>query len=672
MESGKIIVVANQKGGVAKTSTVRNLSYALAEMGKKVLVVDFDPQYNLTTSFGVLPTQTPCNTGTLITNLLLDESLPDTNEFIQKIGSVDLIPSSRSLTVAEANLLMTPDSNDYLAALLNPLRLSYDYIIVDTNPSLGSLTINALTAADEVIIPIDPELFALTGLQALVDTIKKIKRKLNPSIEIGGILFTKCNKRTNLYRRTYGQVTKAFQSLPIRPLKKSSRRPESGRWHLPIRKTRMRCVLSWMTRKCGKPSMPYKEVPVSILIYKQRHRHPNYKKTPKGNYAHIGYIATRPGAVKNEGMRHGLFGKLEPGAVKEFDTWQEAARLVRELSYRRVNMYRGIISFSPETAAELGLSDHKAWEDYIDRHILTLAKFNGIRVQDLQWVAAHHNEKGHPHIHVVFWNKNQRTMVPFVHPSIPDKIRKQLIRDTFAERIKEYCEAKQRAKEHLSAITDEMIDEFEQYMEHLHPQEYRRLREAFGRITDDELGTSPLDSVVGAMKIAPFISRLFALKEKMPKKGRLYYKLLPEDVKAELDAFVAFLKENNEYIRNLVQDYAESKTRLAMLYDTDPAHIKEQQEKAVAEADKLIANKILDVIRTMLCKDREVQSFEYTEARKAYFTEQMICEILITLEQTAMSLDMEYDDRQKAMSTDLSKAARKEWYLRHKDKGMEP
>lgn len=215
---------------------------------------------------------------------------------------------------------------------------------------------------------------------------------------------------------------------------------------------------------------------MSILIYKQRHRHPNYKKTPKGNYAHIGYIATRPGAVKNEGMRHGLFGKLEPGAVKEFDTWQEAARLVRELSY----------------------------------------------------------------------------------------------------------------------------------------------------------------------------------------------------VKAELDAFVAFLKENNEYIRNLVQDYAESKTRLAMLYDTDPAHIREQQEKAVAEADKLIANKILDVIRTMLCKDREVQSFEYTEARKAYFTEQMICEILIALEQTAMSLDMEYDDRQKAMSTDLSKAARKEWYLRHKDKGMEP
>ena len=187
MESGKIIVVANQKGGVAKTSTVRNLSYALAEMGKKVLVVDFDPQYNLTTSFGVLPTQAPYNTGTLITNLLLDESLPDTNEFIQKIGSVDLIPSSRSLTVAEANLLMTPDSNDYLAALLNPLRLSYDYIIVDTNPSLGSLTINALTAADEVIIPIDPELFALTGLQAVSYTHLDVYKRQVISVSVTAI-----------------------------------------------------------------------------------------------------------------------------------------------------------------------------------------------------------------------------------------------------------------------------------------------------------------------------------------------------------------------------------------------------------------------------------------------------------------------------------------------------
>ena len=128
-------------------------------------------------------------------------------------------------------------------------------------------------------------------------------------------------------------------------------------------------------------------------------------------------------------------------------------------------------------------------------------------------------------------------------------------------------------------------------------------------------------------------------------------------MKVKVYAFVAFRKENNDYIRNLFQDYGKSKPRLAMLYDTDPTHIKEQQEKAVAEADKLIANKILDMIRTMLCKDREVQSFEYTEARKAYFTEQMICEILIALEQAAMSFDCEDAHQKKAMSTEQTTAA---------------
>lgn len=411
---------------------------------------------------------------------------------------------------------------------------------------------------------------------------------------------------------------------------------------------------------------------MSILIYKQRHRHPNHKKTPKCNYAHVGYIATRPGAVKNEGMRHGLFGKLAPGEVQEFTTWQEAARLVRELSYRRVNLYRGIISFAPETAAELGLVDHKAWEDYIDRHIFTLAKYNGIRVQNLQWVAAHHNERGHPHIHVVFWDRNQRTMVPYVHPSIPDRIRRQLIRDTFADKIQAYCVAKQQAKGKIADTANELIDEFEKYMEQLHPAEYKRLRETFGRITEDELGTDPLDGVLSAGDLAPFIPSLFALKEKMPKKGRLAYKLLPEDVKSEIDAFVASLKENCKYIGDLVNEYADAKCRLAMLYDADPSHVEEQRIKGVAEADKLIANKVLDAIRAMLHKDRELGSFEYAEARKAYYTERMICEILMALEQNTVNMGIEYDDCQKVMGGDLSKAAKKEWYLRHKDRGIEP
>lgn len=211
----KIIVVANQKGGVAKTSTVRNLSYSLAELGKKVLTVDLDPQRSLTISFGILPKQAKHTTGTLITRMLTEEELPERNEYIHTVGKVDVIPASRALTVAEVNMLISPGTNKYLSKLLEPLRDDYDYIFVDTNPALGALTINALTACDEVLIPIDPELFAISGLNDLIDSVGKVKESLNPAIEIGGILFVKCITRTNLYKTARQNITDYFPNIPI-------------------------------------------------------------------------------------------------------------------------------------------------------------------------------------------------------------------------------------------------------------------------------------------------------------------------------------------------------------------------------------------------------------------------------------------------------------------------
>lgn len=210
----KIIVMANQKGGVAKTSSTRNLAYSLAELGKKVLAVDFDPQTNLTISFGVAPAALQETAASLMMKLVMDEALPEKGSYILNIGKVDLLPSKKTLTVAEVNLLIER-KDDCLAKLLAPLRADYDYILVDTGPSLGSLTINAFTAADEIIIPVDPELFALVGLKELTETISKIKQNLNPKVEIIGILFTKCSKRTTLYRQTSEQVRSVFGHLPI-------------------------------------------------------------------------------------------------------------------------------------------------------------------------------------------------------------------------------------------------------------------------------------------------------------------------------------------------------------------------------------------------------------------------------------------------------------------------
>ena len=410
---------------------------------------------------------------------------------------------------------------------------------------------------------------------------------------------------------------------------------------------------------------------MSILMYKQRFRPPNYKRTPKCNYAHIRYIATRPGASKNESMRHGLFGKLAPGELVEFESWQEVAREIRELSYKKVNIFRSIISFTPQTAAELGLKDHQAWEEYIEKHIGILAQKNGISQKNLSWACAHHNEASHPHIHVVFWDKNQKTMKNFVKPQVADSIRIQLIKETFADRIEEYCKVKDKNKTELKEITEGLVKEFDDYMKSIYPKEYKRLKEIVGDIETDELANIPLDHLLNGINLSPLSIRLFQLKEIMPKKGRLYYQLLPENVKQEVDSLVADLKRDVPYIQGLIDEYAEIKSNLAMLYDTDPENIHKHREKAIDEMDKLIANKLLGVVKGILNKEREATKFEVHEASRAYYTEQMVHGILMMLEQSVSDIDMEFDDRNKAMGTELSKRARKELYLRSKDKGME-
>ena len=209
----KVIVIANQKGGVGKTCTVRNLSYSLAQLGKRVLAVDFDAQFNLTTCFGIEnPNELKHTMATLMTDMLNETELPSGEEYILHIGNVDLIPASIQLSVVDANLRIEMGSERLLSNLLETVRDDYDYILVDTCPSLGSLTINALTAADEVIIPVNPQLLAVMGLQELTQTILKIRRRLNPKIQFGGILLTMCDKRTNLYKEISAQVDSAYRN----------------------------------------------------------------------------------------------------------------------------------------------------------------------------------------------------------------------------------------------------------------------------------------------------------------------------------------------------------------------------------------------------------------------------------------------------------------------------
>ena len=219
-EKPTVIAVVNQKGGTAKTTTVENLGIGLAREGKKVLLVDTDPQGSLTISLGYpKPDELEITLFDLLNKTINEDSVAAGEGILHQAESIDLIPANISLAGLEVALVNTMNRERILKQFLEPVKGNYDYVLLDCMPSLGMLTVNALAAADAALVPVQANYLSAKGLEQLLQTINKVKRQINPKLRIEGILLTMVDGRTNygrgissLIRDTYGGHIKIFNS----------------------------------------------------------------------------------------------------------------------------------------------------------------------------------------------------------------------------------------------------------------------------------------------------------------------------------------------------------------------------------------------------------------------------------------------------------------------------
>jgi predicted nucleic acid-binding OB-fold protein len=368
---------------------------------------------------------------------------------------------------------------------------------------------------------------------------------------------------------------------------------------------------------------------MSVLVYKQRCHSPYENDIVARNIAHVGYIGSRPGVYKAVGANHGLFGNLDGVGIRDIERVNSAKLAIETASYQRRNVHRAILSMTRETSNELDLTDKDAWRDFVKAQIHIIAEGNGIKTENLRFVAAAHNEGGHPHVHIMFWDNAQNMNISFVPPKVPDNIRKKLIKSIFSERIREFCESKDIAVKSIRELSDDIIAQFENAIISISPKKFQKL-------LDMECDFDGLEDAV-------FAEELFRLREILPKKGRLTYANLEENARNALDRIVWRLITQNEAIRNAVSGYVDAKMDMTKLYVSNPEILETKLQTFTAEAEKLITAKILKAVK-------ELNNIGYSKRHELYDSEQrqriagdLLMSILRSIDKGTRAANLDYD-----------------------------
>ncbi len=388
----------------------------------------------------------------------------------------------------------------------------------------------------------------------------------------------------------------------------------------------------------------------------------NEVKSPAGNAAHVHYIATRPGVVRNIGMKHGLFGKVD-GFNERIENILQIEKLVRKETQKKTNFYRNIISLREEDAISLGFDKKEKWEEYLKCKINLITDEIGIKSENVQWVAAFHLESGHPHVHVLIWDKNQGVKSPYVNWRVKKKIRNKLLKDICKDRFEILFSKKDKAKKDLKSGLNDFFESFEESLSDMPSEEWKRLKTKLSAISPDLADSKILYNKFSDEKLFSIAEDLFSLKNILPKSGRLTYERISrdEELKKALDSLTEKIIHVNKAYSSAYYSYIESCKEIAKIYSSNPENLRISEEKAAQELEKQIGNQILKAIKEINAMESEIIKKE----RDAEYIRQMKINLAKSLVLETMDLITRNNDHKqakliRAKSGELSKAAKKE------------